>query len=553
MLSRRRVLGMGFAGAAVVGVPLVAAPLISRARASGGLPLNVVNSTGRFANSAIRMYVVGTDPETGAMGYVRESGRFTPADPAHNGPDGAADIGVRLADSGVTRFVLPMMSGRIYFAIDGQLRFTVVTDGNGRPALQYPVGWMADDPSFGVLHDCCEFTYNASGMFCNTTTVDMFSIPLSIRLLGDVEQATGKLVDGGRDAIFAELARQPGFERLVLGDGLRVIAPGKGIETGRFDPAYYDGYIAETWDRYSRTELRVHGPTGTFRGRVVDGRFTFDGGVRAFDRPSTLNVFHCDGALAAPNDGRSGPVAAVLGAGFNRSVLDQPDQPTTSRDAYYQHPVTNHYSRVLHRHSADGRAYGFPFDDVADDASYIQDTAPREVTITLTPFGGGAAGQPEPEVERPVVVERQVVEGPPVVAAAARGVGQEIPAAGFDRQQGVRTEPSSEGGEHLGFLAHGDWAGYRGVDFGREPATQFQVRVASGAPQGVSGLIEVRLDAPGLPPVGTIAVAGTGGWQNWVTVPGNLAPVTGVHDVYLTFASGQPEEFVNVRWLRFTR
>ena len=75
MLTRRRVLGMGFAGAAVVGVPLVAAPLISRARASGGLPLNVVNSTGRFANSVIRMYVVGTDPETGAMGYVRESGR----------------------------------------------------------------------------------------------------------------------------------------------------------------------------------------------------------------------------------------------------------------------------------------------------------------------------------------------------------------------------------------------------------------------------------------------------------------------------------------------
>ncbi|WP_244251855.1 beta-1,3-glucanase family protein [Micromonospora antibiotica] len=553
---------MGLAGAAVVGVPLVAAPLISRARASGGLPLNVVNSTGRFANSAIRMYVVGTHAETGAMGYVRESGIFTPADPAHNGPDGVADIGVPLAGSGVTRFVLPMMSGRIYFAIDGHLRFTVVTDGNGRPALQYPVGWVADDPSFGVLHDCCEFTYNASGMFCNTTMVDMFSIPMSIRLHGDVEQATGKLVDGGRDAIFAELARQPGFERLVVGDGLRVIAPGKGIETGRFDPGYLDGYIAETWDRYSRSELRVRGPLGSYRGRVVDGRLTFDDGARSFDRPSTLNVFHCDGALAAPNDGHYGPVAAIIGAGLNRSVLDQPDQPTTNRDAYYQHPVTNHYARVLHRHSADGRAYGFPFDDVADDASYIQDTAPHEVTVTLTPFGAGPGEAPPQQAGGPVVVERApvvgepapvVVEPAPVVVAGQRGVGQEIAAAGFDRQQGVRTEPSSEGGEHLGFLAHGDWAGYRGVDFGREPATQFQLRVASGAPQGVSGLIEVRLDAPGLPPVGSIAVAGTGGWQSWVTVPGNLAPVTGVHDVYLTFASGQPEEFVNVRWLRFTR
>ncbi|SCG38375.1 beta-1,3-glucanase family protein [Micromonospora rifamycinica] len=552
---------MGLGGAAVVGAPLVAAPLISRARASGGLPLTVVNSTGRFADSAIRMYVVGTDPTTGAMGYVRESGQFTPADPAHNGPDGAADIGVPLSGSGTTRFVLPMMSGRIYFAIDGRLRFTVVTDGNGRPALQYPVGWVADDPSFGVLHDCCEFTYDATGMYCNTTTVDMFSIPLSIRLLGDVEQATGKLVDGGRDAIFAELARQPGFERLVVG-GLRVLAPGKGIETGRFDPGYYDGYIAETWDRYSRTDLRVRGPEGSYRGRVVDGRLAFDG-LRAFDRPSTLNVFHCDGALAAPNDRFSGPVAAILGAGFNRSVLDQPDQPTTNRDAYYQHPVTNHYSRVLHRHSADGRAYGFPFDDVADDASYIQDVAPSEMVITLTPFGPGPAEVEPPGAtpttvvaSLPGVVARQREEGQETPAAGVdrhRGVGQEIAAAGFDRQQGVRTEPCSEGGTHLGFLAHGDWAGYRGVDFGRDPATQFQVRVASGAPSGVSGLIEVRLDAPGLPPVGSIAVASTGGWQNWVTVPGNLAPVTGVHDVYLTFASGQPQEFVNVRWLRFSR
>ncbi|MBW4700835.1 carbohydrate-binding protein [Micromonospora sp. RL09-050-HVF-A] len=210
---------------------------------------------------------------------------------------------------------------------------------------------------------------------------------------------------------------------------------------------------------------------------------------------------------------------------------------------------------MLHRHSADGRAYGFPFDDVADDASYIQDTAAHEVTVTLTPFGAGPGEAPPQQAGGPVVVERApvVVEPAPVVVAGQRGVGQEIAAAGFDRQQGVRTEPSSEGGEHLGFLAHGDWAGYRGVDFGREPATQFQLRVASGAPQGVSGLIEVRLDAPGLPPVGSIAVAGTGGWQSWVTVPGNLAPVTGVHDVYLTFASGQPEEFVNVRWLRFTR
>ncbi|MEU5903075.1 beta-1,3-glucanase family protein [Micromonospora sp. NPDC047467] len=532
----------------MVGAPLAAAPLISRAYAADGLPLNIVNSTGRFDSAAITMYVVGTDLATGRMGYVRESGTFTPANPADNGPDGFANIGVRLDASGTTRFVLPKMSGRIYFAINERLRFTVVSDGDGQPALQYPVGWAEGDPAFGVLHDCCEFTYNDSVLACNTTTVDMFSIPMAIRLRGNTEQVAGKLVDGGREAIFAELARQPGYERLVIGDGLRVIAPGKGIETGRFDPHYYDSYVGEVWDRYSRTELRVHTPSGTRRGRVADGRLVFDG-VRAFDRPSTLDVFYCAGALGTTGDEAANQVARVLGAGFNRSTMDQHDHPTTNRSAFYQHPVTNHYSRVLHRYSADGKAYGFPFDDVIEDASYIQDTAPQEMTITLTPFGGGRVEVPAPSGTEAVVV-------PPVVSAGqaapgSRGVGEEIAAASFDRQHGVQTEASSEGGEHIGFLANGDWAGYQGVDFGGTPVTQFQVRVASGAPDGVSGLVEVRLDAADGPPVGEIVVASTGGWQSWTTVSGNLAPVTGTRDVYLTFTSGQPQEFVNVRWLRF--
>ncbi|WLS43456.1 beta-1,3-glucanase family protein [Micromonospora profundi] len=549
MLTRRRMLRIGLAGAAVVGAPLAAAPLISRAHAADGLPLTIVNSTGRFDSAAITMYVVGTDQATGRLGYVRESGRFTPANPAHNGPDGFADVGIRLDASGTTSFVLPRMSGRIYFAINGRLPFTVTGGGDGQPGLQYPVGWAEGDPAFGVLHDCCEFTYNSSVLACNTTTVDMFSIPMAIRLRGNDEQVTGKLVDGGREAIFAELSRQPGYERLVIGDGLRIIGPGKGIETGRFDPRYYDSYVNEVWDRYSRTELRVHTPSGTRRGRVVDGRFAFDGGIRAFDRPSTLDVFYCAGALGMTGDEASNQVARVLGAGFNRSSLGQSDHPTTNRSAFYQHPITNHYSRILHRNAADGKAYGFPFDDVIDDASYIQDTSPQEMTITLTPFGGGQVNVPQPQANETIVV-------PPVVAAAgaapgARQVGKEIAAASFDRQHGVQTEASSEGGEHIGFLANGDWAGYRGVEFGGKPVTQFQVRVASGAPHGVSGLIEVRLDAPDGPPVGSIAVADTGGWQSWTTVPGTLAPVTGTHDVYLAFVSGQPQEYANVRWLRF--
>ncbi|MGW5255611.1 glycoside hydrolase family 16 protein [Streptomyces sp. NPDC004012] len=128
-----------------------------------------------------------------------------------------------------------------------------------------------------------------------------------------------------------------------------------------------------------------------------------------------------------------------------------------------------------------------------------------------------------------------------------------IQAESYDSQSGVIPETTTDtgGGQDIGSLANGDWALYKGVNFGSTAATQFYGRVASGAANGVSGLVEVRLDSRTNAPIGSFAVAGTGGWQSWRTVPANIGPVTGTHDVYLTFTSGQPSDFVNVNWFDF--
>jgi hypothetical protein len=67
----------------------------------------------------------------------------------------------------------------------------------------------------------------------------------------------------------------------------------------------------------------------------------------------------------------------------------------------------------------------------------------------------------------------------------------------------------------------------------------------------VSGLVEVRLDSRSSAPVGSFAVANTGGWQSWRTIPGSVSGITGRHTVFLTFTSGQPADFVNVNWFTF--
>ena len=72
-----------------------------------------------------------------------------------------------------------------------------------------------------------------------------------------------------------------------------------------------------------------------------------------------------------------------------------------------------------------------------------------------------------------------------------------------------------------------------------------------GGRGGVSGLVEVRIDSATANPIGSFALANTGGWTSWRDVPGNVTSVTGVHDVYLTFTSGQSQDFVSVEEFHF--
>ncbi|MFJ7073818.1 beta-1,3-glucanase family protein [Streptomyces sp. NPDC098781] len=394
-LGRRRLL---FAlGGAAVAVPaaatlapyaLAGTPAAGDASAAAGpLPLTIVNDSGSFGNASVHVYVVGN--QDGRQVRVTPDGTLAPIALSDNGADGFTDYAISLAGSGETRLSLPYMSGRIYVSLGEKLKFKAVADGNGNAALQYPAGWVSSDPNYPVLHDCAEFTYNASGMFCNTTMVDMFSVPLSIRLTGAKDQSTGRLRAGGRAAAFAAVRQVEEFARLVV-DDRRVIAPGHGLDAGLFAKDYLAPHIDEVWSTYAGQDLTVTTNAGTFTGRVRGDRFTFDGPAQvSFGKPSTRDVLFCDGALAAPNDGTTGPVAAVLGAGFNRStLLSHPAQPTTDHATFYRTDLTNHYAKAMHAATEDGKAYGFAFDDVADFASYIQDTAPTGITLTLTPFEG---------------------------------------------------------------------------------------------------------------------------------------------------------------------
>jgi hypothetical protein len=382
-LTRRNLLRGAIGGGVLGAAGLIAVPQI--VHAANGLPLKVVNNTGK-GNDQIWVTVVGTNLSTGKMGHIKADGNFAEIALSDNTSTGYTSYGIRLSE--MSSLPLATLSGRVYISIGEQLKFKVVGTGGSSIGLQYPAGWVTSDPSYNIVHDFMEFTNNDAGMFCNTTMVDMFGLPMFVTLSGTKTQSIAQFKDGARAKIFEALSKQSGFEKLVQGN-LRVIAPGHGIESGIFSSTYLDGNVSARWSQYSSQTMNVTANNQQYTGKIEGTNFVFrqNGVVKStFAKPTTKDVFFCDGALVSPNDGVSGPIAAILAAGLNRGVLSQATQPVTNPAQYYPGTTVNHYSRVIHENTVDGKAYGFAYDDVCEQASYIQDNAPTGVTLTLQPF-----------------------------------------------------------------------------------------------------------------------------------------------------------------------
>ena len=293
-----------------------------------------------------------------------------------------------------------------------RMPFRLTPDG-----LVQPAPWAADDPSREILFDWSEFTYNLEGaLYLNSSQVDMFAVPHAVTVTGANGQTkkTGELRSDGRNRVIDGIRLQPGWGGTVVtrGDGtvLRVLAPGKAADAGTFDRNYLDPYINEAWNAYASKTLTVvpfgDRPDTRYLGRTSGDRMNFTDGsgrqVASFAKPSTADVWGCDGALSAPNDLVVGPIARTLCAALNRSTLGRIDtQPGGGAADFYQGSLTNHYSRLIHQNMVDGRAYGFAFDDVQAQESLVYDFDPRRAGIILTPFGPGGPTGPNPDPGTP--------------------------------------------------------------------------------------------------------------------------------------------------------
>ncbi|MEV6608688.1 glycoside hydrolase family 64 protein [Kutzneria sp. NPDC051319] len=377
------------AAATAVAAGVLVAP--AQAAVPATIPLTIVNNSGR--SGPVYIYDLGTNLATGQQGWADAGGGFHAWPAGGNPPTPAPDASIAgPGNGGSTTIRIPKFSGRVYFSYGQKLVFKLTTGGLVQPAVQNP-----SDPNRNILFNWSEYTLNDSGIWINSTQVDMFSAPYAVSV---GSKTTGHLKAGGYTGFFNALKGQPGgWANLIQtapdGSILRALSPGHGIETGALPNTVMSDYVNRVWTRYSSSTLTVtpfaDQPNTKYFGRVSGNvmNFTNSAGqvVTSFQKPDANSIFGCFNLLDAPNDLVRGPISRTLCAGYNRAtLLTSSNQPDLNAADFYVDTVSNQYARKIHAQMVDGKAYAFAFDDVGNFESLVNDGNPASATMTLDPF-----------------------------------------------------------------------------------------------------------------------------------------------------------------------
>ncbi|PVH67967.1 glycoside hydrolase family 18 protein [Cadophora sp. DSE1049] len=504
------------------------------------LNINLKNTT----SGTVYAYITGRAiNNSNALCLIKANGSepYYPASPPTSQSPLAVDCTIRLGPPGstITVIIPQLAAARIWFSINSPLVFLL----NPGPGLVEPSVTNPSDPNINSWWGFCELTLNSQQLYANISYVDFVSIPISISLTnasGQTQQVKGIPKDG-LDTVCKGLVTQnaadgKGWDKLIIksstGQVLRALSPNLGIV---MNPSlfygYFEPYVNLVWDKYRNTPVSVDTQAGfgVVKGTVSGNLLNFSG-LAGYFKPSTRDIFSCSTGPFVTNSDATRGLTPRLAAALNRSTLLSSSFEPAAQESAYKYPITNHYSRIVHGASLDTRGYAFPYDDVAPSGGLDQ---------------SGSVFDPNPSLLTIVVGGDQTFP----LDAASR-----IQAENFDTNNGIKTEPTTDvdGGRNIGWIANGDWVGYNKVDFHSSGMNVFTARVASGAAPGVSGTMQLRIDNLAATPVASISITNTGGWQSWTTITVDMtSKLTGVHIVYLWFASAQPEEFLNVNWFTF--
>ncbi|GAA1365816.1 carbohydrate-binding protein [Streptomyces beijiangensis] len=118
--------------------------------------------------------------------------------------------------------------------------------------------------------------------------------------------------------------------------------------------------------------------------------------------------------------------------------------------------------------------------------------------------------------------------------------GQTVEGESYSSSQGVQIadHAPASGGKTLGYIENGDWAGYASV--ATAGTKTFSAKVSSA---GAGGTVTIRSGSATGAVLGSVAVAGTGGWETFATVSAPLTGTASSGALFLTFTGGSGSLF----------
>jgi hypothetical protein len=220
----------------------------------------------------------------------------------------------------------------------------------------------ASDPTKSLYYDFIEFTIGATQYNGNTTRVDAFGIKLANRL----HCADGYDVAIGEDYETFQESRAATFQKFI--DSVpaqfqplaqppfapyRIVEPGAGgFNTGDPNANYYDSFVDALWAANGLT-IAKPGPNGS--------------GLGSYPDVSAAIMRHV-GAVAG--------TFSAAGKLMNQSLW-------ATASTFYTAAPADYYAEFWHTHALNGKAYGFPYDDVGGYSSYISHANPQYLLVAI--------------------------------------------------------------------------------------------------------------------------------------------------------------------------
>jgi hypothetical protein len=400
----------------------------------GPIPFTISN-TSTFNDNELYVAIVGIDYNTGNHVWVNaKTSQVLPMSASYNtvtGPTIGGNTGpgqnskyancfTKLSEIPNKTFTLPQIAGCRVFIAKGQQLYFYFFGASGAPSgYTSPNPLNATDPNQGILYEIIELTNNQYGFFGNPSRVDSYKYPMGLELFGanGYQKRVGELKKHA-DIVAAFKANVPSeFQGCVNDVTGEITAPSKtpafsdgtgGTSVGA-QANYLKSYIDAIWNKYKNEDLIFYaGDAGVFKGRVIGEQLEVVGQSGGFvgrtgrvqSRPSTQEALEGKGVLdrRLVDGDLDLVVQAQLTAAINRHVVNvttpNPGQQNWyDASKFYQVNPTNHYSKFWHLPgiSVDNLAYGFAYDDVADQSPSLHTTQPTKVIAT---FGGYAGSTP---------------------------------------------------------------------------------------------------------------------------------------------------------------